>query len=227
MGFQSQTWLRTSTTTTHLPEWLELNEWYETRCWRGWGLTTALISCCWGCKLVHHFVKPLGHISKPKRIPGPWLSHFTPTEMSAYVHQNAQESSVRQPNCPTEEQRISIFTQQMHAHAQSCLTLCDPMDCSPQAPWSIRFSRQGYRRGLPCPPPRDLPNPGIKLYLPYCRRILYCWVTGETPHNGLSNHNRKEWTTDTYNNMDEPLKNIEQKSQTQKFTYSRIPCVWS
>ena len=27
-------------------------------------------------------------------------------------------------------------------------------------PW--RFSRQEYRSGLPCPPPGDLPNPGIK-----------------------------------------------------------------
>ena len=27
-------------------------------------------------------------------------------------------------------------------------------------PWE--FSRQEYQSGLPCPPPRDLPNPGIK-----------------------------------------------------------------
>ena len=32
-----------------------------------------------------------------------------------------------------------------------------------QAPLSIGFSRQEYWSGLPCPPPRDLPNPGIKL----------------------------------------------------------------
>ena len=43
----------------------------------------------------------------------------------------------------------------MHVHsysvAQSCLTLCDPMDCSPQAPLSIGFSRQEYWGGLPLP----------------------------------------------------------------------------
>ena len=46
--------------------------------------------------------------------------------------------------------------------AQSCPTLCDPMDCSPPAscPWG--FSRQEYWSGLPCPPPGDLPNPGIE-----------------------------------------------------------------
>ena len=31
-----------------------------------------------------------------------------------------------------------------------------------QAPLSMRFSRQEYWGGLPCPPPGDLPNPGIK-----------------------------------------------------------------
>ena len=30
-----------------------------------------------------------------------------------------------------------------------------------QAPPSMRFSRQEYRSGLPCPPPGDLPDPGI------------------------------------------------------------------
>ena len=31
-----------------------------------------------------------------------------------------------------------------------------------QAPLSIGFSRQEYWNGLPCPPPEDLPDPGIK-----------------------------------------------------------------
>ena len=31
-----------------------------------------------------------------------------------------------------------------------------------QAPLSMGFSRQEYWGGLPCPPPGDLPNPGIK-----------------------------------------------------------------
>ena len=35
--------------------------------------------------------------------------------------------------------------------AQSCPTLSDPMDCSPQAPPSMGFSRQEYWSGLPFP----------------------------------------------------------------------------
>ena len=41
--------------------------------------------------------------------------------------------------------------------AQSCPTLCDPMDCP-----SMGFSRQEYWSGLPFPSPEDLPDPGIE-----------------------------------------------------------------
>ena len=47
--------------------------------------------------------------------------------------------------------------------AQSCLTLCDPMDyIAQQAPLSMRFPRQEYWSGLPFPPPGDLSNAGTK-----------------------------------------------------------------
>ena len=42
--------------------------------------------------------------------------------------------------------------------AQSCPTLCDPVDCPP----SMGFSRQEYWSGLPFPSPGDLPDPGIE-----------------------------------------------------------------
>ena len=31
-----------------------------------------------------------------------------------------------------------------------------------QAPLTMEFSRQKYWRGVPCPPPEDLSNPGIE-----------------------------------------------------------------
>ena len=46
--------------------------------------------------------------------------------------------------------------------AQLCLTLCDPMDYTHQAPLSMGFSRQEYWSGEPFPSPGELPNPGIK-----------------------------------------------------------------
>ena len=45
----------------------------------------------------------------------------------------------------------------------SCLTLCDSMDRSlPGSSLSMEFSRLEYWNGLPCSPPGDLPDPGIK-----------------------------------------------------------------
>ena len=39
--------------------------------------------------------------------------------------------------------------------AQSCLTLCNSMDYSPQAPFSMEYFRQEYWNELPFSPPRD------------------------------------------------------------------------
>ena len=46
--------------------------------------------------------------------------------------------------------------------AQSCPTLCDPMDCAHQAPLCMEFSQQEYWGGLPFPLPGNLSYPGIK-----------------------------------------------------------------
>ena len=59
---------------------------------------------------------------------------------------------------------------------QSCLTLCDSMDWSCEAPLSLGFFRQGYWSGLPLPSPGVFPTQGLNLriLLPlYCRWILY------------------------------------------------------
>ena len=37
-----------------------------------------------------------------------------------------------------------------------------PWTVAYQAPLSMGFPRKQYWSGLPCPPPGDLPNPGIK-----------------------------------------------------------------
>ena len=41
--------------------------------------------------------------------------------------------------------------------AQLCLSLCDPMDCSLQAPLPMGFLRQEYWSGVPFRPPEHLP----------------------------------------------------------------------
>ena len=46
--------------------------------------------------------------------------------------------------------------------AQLCLTLYDPMNCSPPGSSVHEFSRQEYWTGLPLPSPGDLLDPGIE-----------------------------------------------------------------
>ena len=45
--------------------------------------------------------------------------------------------------------------------AQSCPTLCNPVDCSPSGP-SVHADTPGKNTRVGCPPPRDLPNPGTE-----------------------------------------------------------------
>ena len=45
---------------------------------------------------------------------------------------------------------------------QLCLTLCDPMDCSPPGSSVHGISQARILEWLPFPPPGDLPDPGIK-----------------------------------------------------------------
>ena len=45
------------------------------------------------------------------------------------------------------------------SRVQLCVTL---WTAAPQAPLSMGIFRQEYWSGLPCPPPGDLPDPGIQ-----------------------------------------------------------------
>ena len=51
----------------------------------------------------------------------------------------------------------------MHAKSiQLCLTLCDPMDCSPPGSSVHGIPRKEYSSGLLFPPPGGLSDPGIE-----------------------------------------------------------------
>ena len=45
---------------------------------------------------------------------------------------------------------------------QSCLTFCDPTDCSPLGSSVYGIPRQEYWTGLPFSPPGNLPDPGLE-----------------------------------------------------------------
>ena len=46
--------------------------------------------------------------------------------------------------------------------AQSCQTLCNPMDCSPPGSSAFGILQAGQLEWVPLPPPGDLPEPGIE-----------------------------------------------------------------
>ena len=46
--------------------------------------------------------------------------------------------------------------------AQSCLTLCDPVDCSSPGSSVHGVLQARIQEGLPCLPPGDLPNPEVE-----------------------------------------------------------------
>ena len=50
--------------------------------------------------------------------------------------------------------------------AQSCPTVCDPMDCSPPGSSIHGILQARILEGLPCPPSGDLPNQGKGLRSP-------------------------------------------------------------
>ena len=61
---------------------------------------------------------------------------------------------------------------------QLCLTLCDPMNCSPPDPsLSMGFSRPEHWSGLPCPPPGIFLTQGSN---PHLLRLLH-WLAGSLP----------------------------------------------
>ena len=96
---------------------------------------------------------------------------------------------------------------------------CNTMECIPQAPLSMGFSRQEYWSGLVCPPPGELPGPGIKSMSPMSLAFAgRCFTTSATwdahiyiytngilvPQLGIGpqppeleawNLNRNHWTT--------------------------------
>ena len=73
-----------------------------------------------------------------------------------------------------------------------------PRTVAHQAPLSTGFPRQEYWRGLPFPPPGDLPDPGIELHLLqllHWRRIPRTEEPGRLQSKG-SRRVRHDWATE-------------------------------
>ena len=69
-------------------------------------------------------------------------------------HWQKAKGSLLHPAVKTASCVLSVFTR--------VRLLVTPWTVAHQAPLSMGFSRQEYWSGLPCPPPGDLPDPGIE-----------------------------------------------------------------
>ena len=73
-----------------------------------------------------------------------------------------------------------------------------PWTVAHQAPLTLGFSRQAYWSGLPCPPPGDLPDPGMEPRSPAFRadslpslpagKLQYVDMSGQVPLLKISQH---------------------------------------
>ena len=87
---------------------------------------------------------------------------------------------------------------------------CNPVDYSLPAPLSMGFSRQEYWSGLPCPPPRDLPDPGVEPVSPALQvdsLLLSHWVSpfSSVPIPNLYNLDQYLLLFHTHKNTNIPL----------------------
>ena len=67
--------------------------------------------------------------------------------------------------------------------AQSCPTLCNPMDCSP-----LGFSRQEYWSGLPSPSPKCGFPSLLQFELEFCNKELMIGATVSSAVDLLESH---------------------------------------
>ena len=68
------------------------------------------------------------------------------------------------------------------SHSVVSDSLVTPWTAACQTPLSMECSRQEYWRGLPCPPPGDLPSPGIK---PRSPTLQADSLPSEPPRNNI------------------------------------------
>ena len=70
-----------------------------------------------------------------------------------------------------------------------------------QPPLSIGFSREEYWSGLPFPPPRNLPNPGIEPASPESLAVADRFSTTEPPGESMGDSNWKHSEIGILNNV--------------------------
>ena len=91
---------------------------------------------------------------------------ITPQRWSSPLHMTitSRNESLQVSHSTKFKNNVALFYS--GAHVLSCFSpvqlFLTPWTVAHQAPLSVGLSRQGYQSGWPCPPPGDIPNPGIE-----------------------------------------------------------------
>ena len=97
-----------------------------------------------------------------------WIDHFWTVDVEGHTSPKLSVLILTFSKCVFifTEATIITWTTRVHAYVLSwfsCVQLfVTPWTVAQQAYLSMGFSRQEYWSGLPCPSPRDLPDPGIE-----------------------------------------------------------------
>ena len=119
------------------------------------------------------------------------LDHSYSEDVTEEQHSDPRCGEVQHSYTCGEKRRVEflcvLYITVLCLVAQSCLTLCDPMDCSLQAPLPMGILQARIiQSGLPWRPPGIFPTQGSNPGLPHCRQFFTSWATREAHEECLA-----------------------------------------
>ena len=164
-----------------------------------------------------------------------FLSHvqlsWSNLNLLCLLHWQRDSSPLATPGKP-------VWKNVLFSDAQSCPTLCEPLDCSPPGSSVRGFSRQEYWNGLPFPLPRDLPAQRLHP----CLLCLLLWQTDTLPlappgkpvckHTGNKNNYFCLLNTHIHTHTHKPISKFVNKQtnqtnkQTKKTRFENLQLRW-
>ena len=104
------------------------------------------------------------------------------------------------------------FSWLLRAHSLWCVLSCSvvsdfatPRTVARRAPLSMGFSRQEHWSGLPCPPPRDLPDPRIEATSPTSPALAGGFCTPSATWGGQVSHGLQVRCQPGHSHLEAPL----------------------